>query len=224
MNNGGKEIGVILFVHGMGYSGNWDYWKDWAVPLQRELARQGLILTEDRFGGVYYYDLVPGPKAGRKPVEDILQIQILGLKKRAKEELVSPHSPFVENHGAMHNYMDNIVDNFGDIFSYLYLNKNYRLVNERLYEAIDQYHEPVTLIGYSLGTIVSFCAMLQNQRAAGKVGHLLMLGSPLFWFVQGVEKRVDLSLRPAVGRFTNVAGLLDIAWPQMVPKILSTLD
>lgn len=208
----------------MGYSSNWDYWKIWAAPLRCELARQGLLLTEEHFGGVYYYDLVPGPKAGKKPEEDILQIQILGLKKKAKEELVSPHSPLVKHDSAMHNLADNIVDNFGDIFSYLYLNKTFRLVNERLYEAIDQYSEPITLIGYSLGTIVSFCALLQNPCAASKVSHLLMLGSPLFWFVQGVAKCVNLSLRPAVGRFTNVAGLFDIAWPQMAPKILPTLD
>ncbi|MDD3654936.1 MAG: hypothetical protein PHO01_12310 [Desulfotomaculaceae bacterium] len=217
-------MGVILFVHGMGYNSDRDYWKGWATSLQLELARQGFVLTEEHFGGVYYYDLVPGPKAGKEPEEDIMQIQVLGLKKRAKEELVSSYSPFIKNYSMIRNLTDNIVDNFGDIFSYLYFDKTYQLVNDRLYKAIDQYSEPVNLIGYSLGTIICYCALLQNQYAASKVGHLIMLGSPLFWFMQGVARRVNFSLRPAVGRFTNVAGLLDIAWPQMVPKILPALD
>ncbi|OPX90442.1 MAG: Alpha/beta hydrolase family protein [Pelotomaculum sp. PtaB.Bin104] len=217
-------MGVILFVHGMGYSNDRDYWKEWAAPLQLELARQGLTLTEEQFGGVYYYDLVPGPYAGKIPTEDILQIQILGLKKKATEELSSLRSPFEKTNIVIGNFVDYLVDNFGDIFSYLYLSKTHQQVNERLYEAIDQYSEPVILLGYSLGTIVSLCALLENRSAANKIAHLLMLGSPLYWFVQGVANCVDLSLRPAVGRFTNLAGLLDIAWPQMVPKILTTLD
>jgi len=208
----------------MGHSSNRDYWKDWAVPLRDELARQGIKLKEEQFGGVYYYDLVPGPKEGKAHAEGVVQIQILGLKKKVEEELSSLRSPFAKDLGIIHKLSDAIVDNFGDIFTYLYLDKTYQAVNERIYEAIDNSREPVSLIGYSLGSIVSLCALMQNQAIAQKVCHLLMLGSPLFWFKQGVARHIDLGSRPAVGRFTNIAGILDIAWPQMVPVILSGLD
>jgi len=208
----------------MGHSSNRNYWKDWAASIRDELARQGLILNEEQFGGVYYYDLVPGPKERKAHDEGIIQIQILGLKKKAEEELSSLRSPFTKNLGIIRKLSDAIVDNFGDIFTYLYLDKTYQAVNERIYEAIDNSKEQVILIGYSLGSIVSFCALMQNQVAAEKVAHLLMLGSPLFWFKQGVARHVDLGSRPAVGRFINIAGILDIAWPQMVPGILSGLD
>jgi len=215
---------MILFVHGMGFSSDRDYWKDWAVPLQNELAKQSLALKDEQFGGVYYYDLVPGPKYGKGQTEGVLQIQIMGLKKRAEEELGSLRSPYAKETGAIRKLSDSIVDSFGDIFAYLYWDKTYQEVNKRLYEAIDQSNEPVHLVGYSLGSIVSFCALVENPAAARQVSHLLLLGSPLFWFKQGVARHVDLESRPAVGRFTNIAGVMDIAWPQMVPKILPGLD
>lgn len=215
---------MILFVHGMGFSSDRNYWKDWAVPLQNELAKQNLELKDEQFGGVYYYDLVPGPKVGKGQAEGVLQIQIFGLKKRAEEELGSLRSPYANEMGAIRKLSDTIVDNFGDIFTYLYWEKTYQEVNKRLYEMIDTSEEPVHLIGYSLGSVVSFCALVQNQAAARKVSHLLLVGSPLYWFKQGVSRHADLDSRPLVGRFTNVAGIIDIAWPQMVPKILPGLD
>jgi len=215
---------VILFVHGMGFSSDKDYWKGWAFPLRDELAKQGLELKEEQFGGVYYYDLVPGPKVEKWQAEGVLQIQIIGLKNRVEEELGSLRSPYVKDLGAIRKISESIVDNFGDIFMYLYREKTFQAVNERLYEAIDKSNEQVSLIGYSLGSIVSFCALMQNQAAAQKVRQLLMLGSPLFWFKQGVARHADLESRPSVGRFANIAGILDIAWPQMVPKILPGLD
>ena len=223
VNSGGKGFGVISFVHGMGNSDDRYYWKKWATPLRAELAGQGLDLKEEHFGGVYYYDLVPGPKEGAGKAEGI-QIQLLGLKEKAMEELSSLRAPFAKGTEAVKKISDQIVDNFGDIFTYLYFEKTHRAVNERLYEAIDSCGGPVTLIGYSLGAIVSYCALKQNLAAAQKVSHLIMLGSPLFWFKHGVAERVDLASKPAVGRFTNIAGILDIAWPQAVPKILSGLD
>lgn len=215
---------MILFVHGMGYSSDRYYWKQWAAQLQKELARQGLVLEEEQFGGIYYYDLVPGPKDAKTQAEGVIQIQIMGLKKRAAEHLGSFRSPFAKELGAIRRLADYIVDNFGDIFSYLYWEKTFQAVNERLYEAILKSPEKVCLIGYSLGSIISYCALLQNRVAAQKVNHLIMLGSPLFWFQNGVARHTDLQSRPAVGRFANVAGILDIAWPQMVPKLLSGLD
>lgn len=215
---------MILFVHGMGYSSDRNYWKHWAGQLQNELSRQGLALKEEQFGGVYYYDLVPGPRDKKVQPEGVLQIQIIGLKKRAEEELGSFRSPYAKQLGAIRRLADSIVDNFGDIFSYLYWEKTFRAVNNRLYEAIEHSPEKVCLIGYSLGSIVSYCALIQNQAAAQKVSHLIMLGSPLYWFKNGVARHADFKSRPAVGRLTNIAGILDIAWPQMVPKILKALD
>lgn len=214
---------MILFVHGMGHTDDRYYWKEWVAPLRAELAGQGLDLNEEQFGGVYYYDLVPGPKGQTEKVEGI-QIQLLGLKEKAMEEIGSLRAPFVKGLEAAKKLSDAVVDNFGDILTYLYFQRTHQAVNERLYEAIDRHDGPVSLIGYSLGSIVSYCALKQNEASAQKVSHLIMLGSPLFWFKHGVAERVDLASKPAVARFTNIAGILDIAWPQAVPKIVGGLD
>lgn len=215
---------MILFVHGMGYNSDRSYWKEWAAPLREELARQNLPLREDQFDGVYYYDLVPGPKIGQVPKDDICQIQIAGLKNNVIRELGAYRASYVKEMGLIGNLSDYVVDNFGDIFTYLYWEDTHRKVNERLYEAIDKNIQPVHLIGYSLGSIVSLCALMQNQAIAGKVSHLLLLGSPLFWFKQGVAKHVDLCSKPPVERFTNLSAIADIAWPHMVPQLLPALD
>ncbi|MCL6559483.1 MAG: hypothetical protein K6U74_11925 [Firmicutes bacterium] len=215
---------MILFVHGMGHSEDRYYWKEWAAPLRAELAGQGLDLNEEQFGGVYYYDLVPGPKEKSVGKSEAIKIQLLNLRERAMEELGSLRAPFPKGLEVIKRLSDQIVDNFGDIFTYLYLAETHRAVNQRLYEAVDCSAGPVSLLGYSLGSIVSYCALKQNQDVARKVSHLIMLGCPLFWFKHGVAERVDLVSKPVVGRFTNIAGILDIAWPQAVPKIISGLD
>ncbi len=218
-------MGRILFVHGMGHSEDRNYWKQWASSLRIELAEQGLVLQEEQFGGVYYYDLVPGPK--EEAFRDAgIRLRVLDLKKTVMEELSSSRAPFVKGKGiaAVKKISEQIVDNFGDIFTYLYFKKTHWAVNLRLYECIEGDDGPVCLIGYSLGSLVCYCALKQNQAVAQKVSHLIMLGSPLFWFKHGVVEHVDLDSKPAVGRFTNIAGILDIAWAQAVPKILNGLD
>ncbi|NPV73076.1 MAG: hypothetical protein HPY89_04665 [Pelotomaculum sp.] len=214
---------MILFVHGMGHSDDRYYWKKWAAPLRAELAVQGLPLEEGQFGGVYYYDLVPGPRDEVWNGE-ALQVQLLGLRKRAAEELGSLRSPFAGGKEAVKKLAEFIVDNFGDILTYLYLDETHQAVNGRVYGAVESSAGPAVLIGYSLGSIVCYCALKQNQAAARKVSHLIMLGSPLFWFRQGVAGRVGLESRPAVGRFANIAGILDIAWPQAVSRLVGGLD
>lgn len=214
---------MILFVHGMGHSDDRFYWKKWADPLRTELAGEGLNLGEDQFGGVYYYDLVPCPDMDAGSAEGI-QARILGLKEKAVNELSLERASFAKGIEAVKKLSQQIVDNFGDIFTYLYLEKVHCSVNDRLYEAVENSSPPVHLIGYSLGSIVCYCALKENQPAARKVSQLLMLGSPLFWFKHGVEEHVDLKSKPAVGRFINIAGILDIAWPQAVQKIISGLD
>lgn len=207
----------------MGHTCDQYYWREWAGPLRAAMSGQGLDLKEDQFGGVYYYDLVPGPGGGEAKAEGI-QAKLRELRGETLRELSALRSPFAKGLEAVKNYSSQIVDNFGDILTYLYLDKTHRAVNERLYEAVNGAAGPVHLVGYSLGSIVSYCALKQNEEAAQKVSHLIMLGSPLFWFKRGVEERVGLETRPAVGRFTNIAGILDIAWPQAVPKIIGGLD
>lgn len=192
-------------------------------PVRTTLAGQGLNLTEDQFGGIYYYDLVPGP-GGQEAKAEGIPAQLQQLKERSLEELSAHRSTLAKGLELAKNFSGYIVDNFGDIFSYLYLDKTHREVNERVYAAVNGSAGLVHLVGYSLGSIVCYCALMQNEEAARKVAHLIMLGSPLYWFKSGVEQRVGLDSRPAVGRFTNLAGLLDIAWPQAVPKIIRGLD
>lgn len=207
----------------MGHSDNRNYWKEWAVPLRKELAGQGTDLKEEQFGGVYYYDLVPGPREETAKDEGI-QFKINSLRERAIKEISLLRFSFAKGIEAVKKIADFVVDGFGDIFTYLYLDKTHWAVNNRLYEAVDACSGQVTLIGYSLGSIICYCALKQNETAAKKVSHLIMLANPLFWFKQGVLERVDLDSKPPVGRFTNIAGILDIALPQMVPKIQKGLD
>ncbi len=220
---GGVGFGMILFVHGMGHSNDRNYWQEWAVPLRRTLARQGSEIKEGQFGGVYYYDLVPGPRDEAVRDENI-QLKISSLRATAIKEIGSYRFSLVDGIETVKKFANHVVDSFGDVFTYLYLDQTHWAVNNRFYEVIEASVDPVVIIGYSLGAIISYCALKQNEAAAKKVSHLIMVGSPLYWFKQAVLERVDLDTRPAVGRVTNIAGILDIAMPQMVPKIQKELD
>ncbi len=207
----------------MGHSDDRDYWKTWAALLTPELAGLGLDLNDEQFGGVYYYDLVPGP-GGETGEAEVVKALTPTLKESAIKELSLQRAFFEGGLESIKKIADKIVDNFGDIFTYLYIKETHQLVNDRLYEAISSQGRPVCLIGYSLGSIVSYCALKQNHAAAQKVSHLIMLGSPMFWFKHGVAERVSLDDKPPVGRFANIAGVLDIAMPQVVPKVIGGLD
>ena len=76
----------------------------------------------------------------------------------------------------------------------------------------------------TVGSLVCYCALKENKEAAQKVSQLIMVGSPLYWFKAAVAECVGLESRPAVGRFSNIAGILDIAWPQAVPGVIGGLD
>lgn len=220
---GGMRFGMILFVHGMGHSNDRYYWRKWAEPLRAALAGLGLNLSEEQFGGVYYYDLVPGPRE-EAAISAELHSKTNALREMAVHEIGLSRFSLADGVKQVKKLANIVVDNFGDIITYLYLDQTHYDVNNRLYEAIENSSEQVHLIGYSLGSIVSYCALKQNEEAAKKVSHLIMLGSPLFWFKHWVSERTGFGAGPAVGRFTNIAGLMDIAFPQMVPRLIDNLD
>lgn len=207
----------------MGHSFDRFYWKDWAAALRVKLAGKGLELGEEHFGGVYYYDLVPGPKE-EMAADERIQIQLLGLRERAIGELGILRAPFARGIEAVKKLADHIIDNFGDIFAYLYLENTRAAVNDRLYEAVSACSGPVHLVGYSLGSLVCYCALKENRETAQRVSQLIMVGSPLYWFKTAVAECAGLESRPAVGYFSNIAGILDIAWPQAVPGLIGGLD
>lgn len=214
-------MGALLFVHGMGIHKK-HYWREYADNLLPELSALGFPVKEDSCGGIYYDDLVPHPIGGVD--EETIKQYKEELRAEAIAVLGKSRGFFSKGTAAVYNLADVIVETFGDIFTYLYLDKTFQAVNERVYEGLAGARKPVTLIGYSLGSLVSYCALNNNPEAAGVVEHLILVGSPLFWFRRGVAARADFKTRPAVGRFTNVAGVFDIAWPRAVPDLLAGVD
>lgn len=221
-------MGLILFIHGMGHDPRKDYWRGWAGPLRTALGQKGAEAAEGDFDGVYYYDLVPGPAAEGCPDDFPAERQryLAELRDFARRELSSADKgPDFQARGLINKLIAYLVDNFGDIFAYLYLDSVYQAVNERVYEKLRAADRPVYLLGYSLGAMVGYCALQQAEPAlAGRVTHFIMLGNPLFWFARGVARRADLGVRPAVRRWTNLAGIVDIAWPHQVPRLAQGLD
>ncbi|OAT85289.1 alpha/beta fold hydrolase [Desulfotomaculum copahuensis] len=216
-------MGIVVFIHGMGNDTRRDYWREWAAPLQKELAGQGLPLDEASFNGIYYYDLVPGPgeqyyySAPHTAWRTQLRLYVQSVLNEEKD-LVR------ESRLSLNSLTDLIVDNFGDIYTYLHVEQIHQAVNWRVYEFLHNAGQPVHLLGYSLGSIVAYCALQKSPPLAGRVAHFITLGSPLFWFRQGVERRADLQARPAVSYWTNLAGVVDIAWPQALPRVVRGLD
>jgi len=208
-------------MHGTG-SYQQDYWREWAGNLLPELSAQGLALTEDHCNGVIYSDLFTHLKSEADLKADIelrSELEVIALREFGLQRKSYPEAMAVTQ-----KWANAVVDNFGDIFAYLYHDQIHRAVNERVYESLAREKEPLTLISYSLGSLVSYCTLKEIPQAGGAVIHLIMAGSPLFWFKHGMAAHVDLTGRPPVGRFTNIAGMLDIAWPQKVPEILTGLD
>lgn len=220
-------MGRILFLHGMGYTPRRDYWREWAEPLRAALLQRGVDAKENNFGGIYYHDLVPVPSLKSYPPDflEARQIYLEGLRELAQKNFTKdiPGQSF-RSRSLVKKLVGSVVDSFGDIYSYLHVDFIFQAVNFRIYEKILAAGEQVHLLGYSLGAMLSYCALQASSPLAGKVAHLIMLGNPLFWFAQGVARRVDLKQRPSVGRLTNLAGRLDIAWPHKVPRLVQGLD
>jgi len=221
-------MGFIIFIHGMGHDPRKDYWRDWAGPLRAALEQKRVAAGEDDFDGVYYYDLVPGPAAEGCAEGFPAQRQrfLAELRDFARGELqAADEGPDFQARGLIGKLVAYLVDNFGDIFAYLYLDPVYQAVNERVYAKLRAADRPVYLLGYSLGALIGYCALQQAEPAlTGRVAHFIMLGNPLFWFARGMTRRADLTVRPAVGRWTNLAGIVDIAWPHRVPRLVQGLD
>ncbi|HHW42361.1 MAG TPA: hypothetical protein GXX25_00865 [Desulfotomaculum sp.] len=217
-------MGRILFVHGMGHDPRRDYWRDWAATLQKELCAQGAAVSPGDFAGVYYYDLVPHP-ARRPEMAEGRQRFLSAVRAEAQGELAAEYTGVHSSTRVpLGRLVDFLVDNFGDIYAYLYVDTVCQAVNWRVYQAILTAGGPVHLLGYSLGALVCYCALQASPPLAARVAHLVMLGNPLYWFRREVARRADYSLRPAVGYWTNVAGLVDIAWPHAVPRVVRGLD
>jgi len=220
-------MGHILFLHGMGYTPRRDYWREWAVPLRQALVQRGVDSKESNFGGIYYHDLVPIPSSKSYPPDFLNERQkyLQDLRELVQKNITKDIAKkSFRSRSFLKKLVDSVVDSFGDIYSYLYADFIFQAVNFRVYEDILAAGEPVHILGFSLGAMVSYCALQMSPPLAGQVAHLIMLGNPLFWFAQGVARRVDLHMRPAVGRWTNLAGLRDIAWPHKVPRLVRGLD
>ncbi|MBC7325372.1 MAG: hypothetical protein H5T99_08680, partial [Moorella sp. (in: Bacteria)] len=183
-----------------------------------ELAALGLFLRQEDCYGIFYDDLVPcqNHTEYKNELRALAQTEFESYK--ASDPALQSLGPLVKK------WAEAVVDSFGDIFNYLYVPKAHQQVNKRVYQVLARARAPVTLIGYSLGSLVGYCALQENPQAARSVGHLILVGSPLYWFKHGVGQHVDFTLKPRVGRFTNIAGILDIAWPQKVAEVVAGLD
>lgn len=211
-------MGSILFIHGMGHDTNEDYWRAWGAKLLPYLVARGIKPETIYFGGIYYYDLVPQPGDGWKKVTAFISQDFLKQIKRDLWEHIVRGGDATEllGRGPIDGFVNLIADNFGDIFSYLLDDEVYLKVNNRFFETLQQTSGPITLIAYSLGSMISFCALQQNHAAAQKVTHFITLGSPIFWFRKWLSSRTQLVKRPTAAHWTNLAGKIDVACPHLV--------
>lgn len=211
-------MGLIIFIHGMGNNPNQGYWQDWGGMLLPYLIEQGIDQREIRFGGVYYYDLVPQPGDGWKKITSFFYRDTVSEMRTQMWHYIVKDGDIgnMLGRGAIDGLVNLVADNFGDIFSYLLNDDVYNAVNERFYHTLASSKEPVTLVAYSLGTMISYCALQQNPAIAGKLQHFVTLGSPIFWFRKWLKERVDLHKKPTPVHWTNLAGKLDVACPHLV--------
>lgn len=211
-------MGLIIFIHGMGHNPNRKYWKGWGDNLQPYLVEQGINPKTINFGGIYYYDLVPGPGDGWKKITSIFRQGVIEqIKIDIYQHIIrGGDMKSMLGRGPVEGFVNLVADNFGDIFTYLLDNTVYEQVNNRFYTVLEQATEPITLVAYSLGSMVSFCALQQKPDLANKIHHFITVGSPIFWFRKWLYERANLSQRPTAAPWTNLAGKLDVACPHMV--------
>ncbi|RJQ30447.1 MAG: hypothetical protein C4589_03405 [Peptococcaceae bacterium] len=204
----------IIFVHGVGHDYPVDYWKPWAAAVRKELFDIGLDLPEEAFEGIGYADIFP---------ELIEEYKALDEKKEAFLKDLWSRVNKMGTRGLLGDLARSVVSDFGQIFYYFYVDQIFARVNGRVYEKLQAL--PATrLIGYSLGSVVCYCALHNQPELARKVRQLLLLGSPMFWFAGEIKRKADMETKLLTRYFSNVAGRLDIAWPQMVPRVIGGLD
>ncbi|ABO50958.1 hypothetical protein Dred_2448 [Desulforamulus reducens MI-1] len=211
-------MGTVVFMHGMGHDQNREYWKAWGEKLLPHLIQRGLDPSYIQFNGIYYYDLVPQPGEGWQRLSSIFKRNVLShFKQELWEHMVRGGNPTLFlGRGPLEALVNLVVDNFGDIFSYLLDDETHQRVNNRFYAVLKQVPGPVTLVAYSLGSMVAFCALPKSSQPVEKLKHFITLGSPIFWFRKWLSQRVVLSKRPTLAHWTNLAGRMDVACPHLV--------
>lgn len=201
----------------MGHDTNREYWRHWADALLPHLINQGIKETDIHFSGIYYYDLVPQPGDGWKKLTYLLTREIEEeMQRDLAVQLARGDGKERLGRGPLKDFVNLVADNFGDIFSYILNEQVYQQVNDRFYQSIANLPGPVTLIAYSLGTMISFCAMQQRPDQVKQIKHFITLGSPIFWFRKWLQKRTKISQRPTPAHWTNLAGRIDVACPHLV--------
>ncbi|GAB6180133.1 hypothetical protein JCM14036_14520 [Desulfotomaculum defluvii] len=205
-------------MHGMGHNPNKKYWQHWGKKLQPYLIKKGLDPAQINFNGIYYYDLVPQPGDGWNKLSSIFKRDVLEqLQQDFREQLVRGDKlTQLLGRGPIKTLVNLVADNFGDIFSYMLNDSTYKRVNNRFYASIEQVIPPITLIAYSLGSMISYCALQQRPELVYQVNHFITLGSPIFWFRKWLAIRANLSERPTAAHWTNLAGIVDVACPHLV--------
>jgi hypothetical protein len=212
----------IIFVHGIGLDTGEDYWKPWSAALAESLKCIELNVAESSFDGVYYADIYAA--VNLIDISHKLQKErfILQVKNNAREDMYR-QTPFHQR-GQIEDVLDNGSKLFGQMYHYFHDDQVYECINKRLYDKLASVEDKVHLIGYSLGSLISFCSLQQRRELTGKVKNFIMVGCPLFWLRHGMKLRADLHVKPTLNHFTNVAGILDIAYPQIVPRYVEGLD
>lgn len=202
----------------MGHDTNQEYWRNWAAALLPYLINQGIKQTDIHFSGIYYYDLVPQPGDGWKKITSLFTRDIEEEMQRDLSEQLARGGEVKDilGRGPLKDFVNLVADNFGDIFTYIMNEQVYQQVNNRFYQSLANLPGPVTLIAYSLGTMISFCAMQQRPDLVPQIKHFITLGSPIFWFRKWLQKRTKLSHRPTAAHWTNLAGRIDVACPHLI--------
>lgn len=216
------NIARIVFIHGIGLHTQEDYWKQWSWSLNQSLKLLGLHFTENDFDGVYYADLYAAFELSEKELDSEKEKFILLLKNNARKDM-NRQTP-LSHRGNIEKTINEAGKLFGQMYHYFYNEQIYVSINNRLYEKLSSVQDSVHLVGYSLGSLISFCSLQQRPELASKVKNFVMVGSPLFWLRHCMKFRSDLQTKPPVRYFTNVAGILDIAKPQKVPDYVVGLD
>lgn len=207
---------MIIFVHGVGMRDPW-FWIEWKHHLEPQLHTRGIFLEPQDFRGVFYGDLAPSAKpAYQSNAGQLYQLALSEFKKH--------QSLFSKVTASLEGLAEAVVSNFSDIISYLDDTETHFAINNRLYQTLSQIKKRITLIGYSLGSLVCYCSLQEHPEYCNRVDNLILVGSPLFWFKEKVVRHADLDHRPAVGRFVNLAGIWDIAWPQKLPALVAGVD